>query len=91
MLASSAHAKILIGPAGMKDWVAEIGEGAGLDFAGVLADLPEDDGPLPTITPEDPCYLQFSSGSTRFPDRRAGAPQGPDGQRVWPSPTTACR
>jgi fatty-acyl-CoA synthase len=67
-LATSARAKILIGPAGLKDWVVEIGESAGLDFAGVLADLPEDGGAeLPTITPEDPCYLQFSSGSTRTP------------------------
>lgn len=67
-LALSAKAKILIGPNGLKDWVAEIGERAGLEFAGVLADLPEDGGAaLPTITPEDPCYLQFSSGSTRTP------------------------
>ncbi|RRN63647.1 fatty acyl-AMP ligase [Caulobacter sp. 602-1] len=67
-LALSAKAKILIGPNGLKDWVAEIGERAGLEFAGVLADLPDDGGAaLPTITPEDPCYLQFSSGSTRTP------------------------
>lgn len=67
-LATSAKAKILIGPVGLKDWVAEIGQRASLDFAGVLADLPEDGGAaLPTITPEDPCYLQFSSGSTRTP------------------------
>jgi fatty-acyl-CoA synthase len=67
-LAKSAKAKILIGPVGLKDWATEIGERAGLDFAGVLADLPEDGGAeLPTIKPEDPCYLQFSSGSTRTP------------------------
>ena len=67
-LATSAQAKILIGPVGLKEWVAEIGEGAGLAFAGVLADLPEDGGAaLPAITAEDPCYLQFSSGSTRTP------------------------
>jgi fatty-acyl-CoA synthase len=67
-LARSAKANILIGPAGLKDWVVEIGARAGLSFAGVLADLPQDGGAaLPTITPEDPCYLQFSSGSTRTP------------------------
>ena len=67
-LARSAKANILIGPTGLKDWVTEIGARAGLSFAGTLADLPEDAGaPLPTITPEDPCYLQFSSGSTRTP------------------------
>jgi fatty-acyl-CoA synthase len=67
-LANSAQARILIGPVGLKDWVAEIGQRGGLDFAGVLADLPEDGGAtLPTISPDDPCYLQFSSGSTRTP------------------------
>ena len=67
-LARSAKADLLIGPVGLKDWVAEIGARAGLSFAGVLADLPEDAGAnLPAITPEDPCYLQFSSGSTRTP------------------------
>lgn len=67
-LARSAKANLLIGPVGLKDWVAEIGARAGLAFAGVLADLPEDAGAtLPAITPEDPCYLQFSSGSTRTP------------------------
>lgn len=67
-LARSAKAKILIGPVGLKDWVTEIGQRAGLDFAGLLADLPEDSGAtLPIITPEDACYLQFSSGSTRTP------------------------
>jgi len=67
-LATSAKAKILLGPVGLKDWVVEIGASAGLEFAGVLADLPEDGGAqLPTITPEDSCYLQFSSGSTRTP------------------------
>lgn len=67
-LARSAKAKILIGPVGLKDFVAEIGQRAELDFAGALANLPEDGGAaLPTIAPEDPCYLQFSSGSTRTP------------------------
>jgi fatty-acyl-CoA synthase len=65
----SAHAKLLIGPAGMKDWVAEIAAKAPLDFAGVLADLPRADSAagLPEILPDNTCYLQFSSGSTRFP------------------------
>uniref|UniRef100_B0T2J6 AMP-dependent synthetase and ligase n=1 Tax=Caulobacter sp. (strain K31) TaxID=366602 RepID=B0T2J6_CAUSK len=63
-----AKAKILIGPAGMKDWVAEIAAKTPLDFAGTLADLPEGQGDaLPEVTPADTCYLQFSSGSTRFP------------------------
>jgi fatty-acyl-CoA synthase len=64
----TAKAKILIGPNGMKDWVAEIAAKTALDFAGVLADLPEAAGAaLPEIVPDATCYLQFSSGSTRFP------------------------
>lgn len=63
-----ARAKILIGPAGMKDWVAEIAAKTPLDFAGVLADLPDSTGhSLPEVLPANTCYLQFSSGSTRFP------------------------
>src|SRR5207244_2598139 len=65
---ASAHAKQLIGPTGMKDWVAEIAAKTTLDFAGTLADLPESKGDaLPAIVPDNTCYLQFSSGSTRFP------------------------
>ncbi|CAN5575722.1 fatty acyl-AMP ligase [soil metagenome] len=66
---TTARAKLLIGPSGMKDWVAEIAAKTPLDFAGVLADLPETTGgaALPQILPDDTCYLQFSSGSTRFP------------------------
>ena len=65
---ASAHARLLIGPAGMKDWVADIAAKATLDFAGVLADLPESKGDaLPEVLPANTCYLQFSSGSTRFP------------------------
>jgi fatty-acyl-CoA synthase len=65
----SAHARLLIGPAGMKDWVAEIAAKAPMDFAGVLADLPESNSAagLPAVLPDNTCYLQFSSGSTRFP------------------------
>ena len=64
----SAHARLLVGPAGMKDWVAEIAAKAPLDFAGALADLPPSAGAsLPEVSPDNTCYLQFSSGSTRFP------------------------
>jgi len=67
-MCASAHAKILIGPAGMAEWLKDIGAAGDLAFSGSLAQLPEDAGAaLPDITPEHPCYLQFSSGSTRFP------------------------
>ena len=65
---ASARASMLIGPAGMADWMPQIAERTPLAFAGTLADLPQAAGAsLPTISPEDACYLQFSSGSTRFP------------------------
>ena len=64
----SARAPMLIGPAGMADWMPQIAAATPLTFAGTLADLPQATGAaLPAISPEDACYLQFSSGSTRFP------------------------
>ncbi len=64
----SAKAPILIGPSGMADWLPQIAAKTPLTFAGTLSDLPAAGaGALPTITPQDACYLQFSSGSTRFP------------------------
>src|SRR3990167_4833502 len=64
----TADASVLMGPAAMGAWLTEIAEGQALRFAGALSDLPQD-GPaeLPGIGPQRPCYLQFSSGSTRFP------------------------
>ena len=65
---ASARAPILIGPAGMADWMPLIAARTPLSFAGTLADLPEaGDAALPDIGPKNACYLQFSSGSTRFP------------------------
>ncbi len=65
---ASARAPMLIGPAGMADWMPQIAERTPLAFAGTLADLPAADGAaLPSISPDDACYLQVSSGSTRFP------------------------
>ena len=66
---ASARASILIGPASMAAWLPEIAARQPLAFAGTLADLPEAaaDTDLPVIAPDRTCYLQFSSGSTRFP------------------------
>lgn len=67
-MCASAHARVLLGPAGMTEWLEQIGASAGLAFAGALTQLPQDAGAaLPQIMPDHPCYLQFSSGSTRFP------------------------
>jgi fatty-acyl-CoA synthase len=64
----SAKAKILIGPTSMAAWLPEIAAKTTLSFAGTLADLPQAAGAdLPVIAPDRTCYLQFSSGSTRFP------------------------
>jgi len=65
---ASARASILIGPASMAAWLPEIAAQTPLKFAGVLADLPPTSGiDLPAIEPDQTCYLQYSSGSTRFP------------------------
>jgi len=64
----AADAAALLGPATITAWMTEAQQ-PGLRFVGALADLPQA-GParaLPAIAPEGPCYLQFSSGSTRFP------------------------
>jgi fatty-acyl-CoA synthase len=64
----AAKASALLGPQGLAEWIAEIADGQALAFAGPLSALPEATGAdLPAIGPDDPCYLQFSSGSTRFP------------------------
>ncbi len=65
---TSAKASILIGPTSMAAWLPEIAARQPLSFAGTLADLPAANGAeLPVIEPDRTCYLQFSSGSTRFP------------------------
>lgn len=64
----AAKAGALLGPASMDAWLKEISEGQSLTFAGALGELPASQGAsLPQIGPDSPCYLQFSSGSTRFP------------------------
>lgn len=67
-MVAAAKAGALIGPLALEPWMAEIAEGQDLKFAGALSGLPEGAGAeLPAIGPDSPCYLQFSSGSTRFP------------------------
>ena len=64
---ASADASALLGPAAIVAWTPEA-PAASVRFVGTLADLPDAaDVELPVIGPDDPCYLQFSSGSTRFP------------------------
>jgi fatty-acyl-CoA synthase len=52
--------------AGMASAAAERQGCGGMSFED-FAELPQADGTLPRADPEDICYLQYSSGSTRFP------------------------
>jgi fatty-acyl-CoA synthase len=64
----SSGARAAFAPPALAEWFTQAGEGLGLASAGVLSDLPPPRaGHLPTLDPRGLCYLQFSSGSTRFP------------------------
>lgn len=55
---------------GLADWMKVATDGLGLKAVGTIAlfdGVAADHVELPTIGPDDLCYLQFSSGSTRFP------------------------
>jgi len=60
-----------IAPVALQEWLGDAVEGLGLKVSGTLAVVDATEGwediPLPTVGPEDLSYLQFSSGSTRFP------------------------
>jgi fatty-acyl-CoA synthase len=67
-LLGSAGAAAVFGPETLLPWLAEAAEVAGIRAPVGLDALPgADERPLPPIRPEDPCYVQFSSGSTRTP------------------------
>ncbi len=67
-LLSSAAAAAVFGPDALLPWLAEATAQAGLPAPASIAELPQADGrELPVIAPQDPCYVQFSSGSTRTP------------------------
>jgi fatty-acyl-CoA synthase len=65
----SAEAKAVFGPASLGEWLTEASEGLDLRLFGPIGQLegaPEAKD-LPGADPDGLCYLQFSSGSTRFP------------------------
>ncbi|GAA0604668.1 fatty acyl-AMP ligase [Craurococcus roseus] len=71
-LVAAARAAALFVPGPLVDWLAPSAREAGLKAFGAVADLPpeapeEEDAPLSPSRPEEIAYLQFSSGSTRFP------------------------
>ena len=65
----SSGARAALSTASMAEWMVEAADGLGLSFTGCVADLPDEAvaGDLPGADPDGLCYLQFSSGSTRFP------------------------
>jgi fatty-acyl-CoA synthase len=66
----SARAVAALGPPDLQAWLAEAAEGLDLLLVGGPEEFPEaalPESALPEIAPEALCYLQFSSGSTRFP------------------------
>ena len=64
----SAKAAAVFGPESLLPWLKDAADAAGVKMAARIADLPEAPAAdLPPPTPEDPCYVQFSSGSTRNP------------------------
>jgi len=65
-----SQASLAMAPAGLLPFLAEAAEGLGLRFLGSAEDyanLPEKDTKLHPLQPEDLAYLQYTSGSTRFP------------------------
>jgi len=63
-------ARSAVGPAKLATYLQPAAAGLGLGFVGSHQDLaaaPASDRPLPAPAGDDLCYLQFSSGSTRFP------------------------
>ncbi len=64
----SAKAAAVFGPETLLPWLKDAAEAAGTPRAMQIAELP--DAPtadLPAPGADDPCYVQFSSGSTRNP------------------------
>ncbi|WP_374570548.1 fatty acyl-AMP ligase [Phenylobacterium sp. J426] len=64
----SARAAAVFGPEALIDWLRDAAAAAGTPRAMRVQDLPEA-APveLTAPQPDDPCYVQFSSGSTRNP------------------------
>ncbi|RAK63070.1 fatty acyl-AMP ligase [Phenylobacterium kunshanense] len=65
---TSAQAAAVFGPEAILPWLEDAAKQAGARFAMQVSDLPEAEvADLPAPTADDPCYVQFSSGSTRNP------------------------
>lgn len=65
---ASASAAAVFGPESLLPWLQDAANTAGTRIAMRVADLPQaETADLPAPTPDDPSYVQFSSGSTRNP------------------------
>ncbi|MES2683502.1 MAG: fatty acyl-AMP ligase [Pseudomonadota bacterium] len=64
-----ADVSAALAPTALTEWLAQAADVLALKYVGTLAALPATQRaePLPVAAEEDFCYLQFSSGSTRFP------------------------
>ena len=66
----SCGAAVAVAPDSFLDLLQTAAEPLGLAFVGSAADfdaLPEANGPLSPLCGDEPAYLQYTSGSTRFP------------------------
>ncbi len=64
----AAGAKAMFSPKSLVDWFAEAALDLPMLASGLITDLPlAENHDLPDPDPAGLCYLQFSSGSTRFP------------------------
>ncbi|GBD50551.1 fatty acyl-AMP ligase [Methylopila sp. Yamaguchi] len=68
-MVETADAAAAFAPANLKEWLLEAVDGLPLKLVGSIADVPEAEASGELVRPasEDLAYLQFSSGSTRFP------------------------
>jgi len=69
-LLQSSKAAMAMAPSGYASFLEEAGEGLDLRLIGdpgVFDALPEADIELSTVAPDDVAYIQYTSGSTRFP------------------------